>query len=392
MNGREVSSSSPMASIEASAWAAPEPPARRERPQRVAGARLRLPRPTYEEPASPKGVPSASRQLTHCSPGWTISPPSAHTRSTAAARSATGKYGSEKRSPGPGPRSCNPKTIPSYSVCQPLPSSSRRLSSVTSSNSCQKCRARSGSSAGSSIRNPDINTHTLPATRGVVAPSAPHHERAGVRTFSRLVSPPLRASRLRLSHAGNAQKNCLQPPEIPGSFSDAFGLCRSRAGSPISQGVYAPSVAIAPSWSQIASSLAIHFGQPVRLAEPLGVARRGRAVRAIEAARLGDLVVKVRRGDRADEKTKWYATHLPLLIARGYPAPEVIWHGFVDDDWYAIVQRRVPGTPLESLNTPLLDELLGLVELQADAGIEPGVRDFASYVTNVLFDGWDHVW
>ncbi len=151
-------------------------------------------------------------------------------------------------------------------------------------------------------------------------------------------------------------------------------------------------MAIAPSWSQIASSLAIHFGQPVRLAEPLGVARRGRAVRAIEAARLGDLVVKVRRGDRADEKTKWYATHLPLLIARGYPAPEVIWHGFVDDDWYAIVQRRVPGTPLKSLNTPLLDELLGLVELQADAGIEPGVRDFASYVTNVLFDGWDHVW
>lgn len=45
----------------------------------------------YGEPASPKGVPSQSRQITQRSPGWTISPPSARTRSTAAARSATGK-------------------------------------------------------------------------------------------------------------------------------------------------------------------------------------------------------------------------------------------------------------------------------------------------------------
>ena len=47
--------------------------------------------PPYGEPASPKGVPSESRQITQRSPGWTISPPSARTRSTAAGRSATGK-------------------------------------------------------------------------------------------------------------------------------------------------------------------------------------------------------------------------------------------------------------------------------------------------------------
>jgi hypothetical protein len=42
-------------------------------------------------PESAKGVPSESRQITQRSPGWTTSPPSAWTRSTAAIRSATGK-------------------------------------------------------------------------------------------------------------------------------------------------------------------------------------------------------------------------------------------------------------------------------------------------------------
>ena len=151
-------------------------------------------------------------------------------------------------------------------------------------------------------------------------------------------------------------------------------------------------MATAPDWSRVGSSLAIHLGQPVRLSEPLGTSRLTRATRAFEATRLGDLVVKVRLGDRADEKTRWCATHLPLLIGRGYPAPEVVWHGFVDDQWYAIVQRRLAGTPLKSIQPPLLDELVTLVELQADAGIDPGVRDFAGYVAHVLFDGWDNVW
>ena len=36
--------------------------------------------------------------------------------------------------------------------------------------------------------------------------------------------------------------------------------------------------------------------------------------------------------------------------------------------------------------------LLRLVELQADAGIPAGDRDFAGYVANVLFDDWDDEW
>ena len=40
----------------------------------------------------------------------------------------------------------------------------------------------------------------------------------------------------------------------------------------------------------------------------------------------------------------------------------------------------------------MLDALLGLVELQADAGIPAGDRDFTGYLANVLFDDWDQVW
>ncbi len=40
----------------------------------------------------------------------------------------------------------------------------------------------------------------------------------------------------------------------------------------------------------------------------------------------------------------------------------------------------------------MLDVVLRLVELQADAGIPAGERDFTGYVANVLFGGWDDVW
>ncbi len=40
---------------------------------------------------SPNGLPSLSRQITHRSPGWITSPPSAATCATAASRSGTTK-------------------------------------------------------------------------------------------------------------------------------------------------------------------------------------------------------------------------------------------------------------------------------------------------------------
>ena len=110
---------------------------------------------------------------------------------------------------------------------------------------------------------------------------------------------------------------------------------------------------------------------------------------------LGELVVKARRGDRAYDKTSWCAVHLPLLGARGYPVPAIVWHGLLGGEWHLVVQNRLPGRPLwplRSLSWPMLEALLGLVELQADAGVPAGDRDFAGYVANVLFDDWDDVW
>jgi hypothetical protein len=64
--------------------------------------------------------------------------------------------------------------------------------------------------------------------------------------------------------------------------------------------------------------------------------------------------------------------------------------------WHVTVKNRLPGRPLYALDAardgPLLDALLRLVELQADAGIPAGDRDFTGYVANVLFDNWDQVW
>jgi aminoglycoside phosphotransferase (APT) family kinase protein len=110
----------------------------------------------------------------------------------------------------------------------------------------------------------------------------------------------------------------------------------------------------------------------------------------------GAIVVKIRHGDRAEDKTRWCAAHLPALGARGYPVPAILWHGMISDHWHVTIQSRLPGRSLFALDSavdgPMADALLRLVELQADAGIPAGNRDFTGYVANVLFDDWDNVW
>jgi hypothetical protein len=81
-----------------------------------------------------------------------------------------------------------------------------------------------------------------------------------------------------------------------------------------------------------------------------------------------------------------------VLGARGYPVPTILWHGMISAHWHVTVQNRLSGRPLDALDGPLLDTALRLVELQADAGIPAGDRDFTGYVANVLFDDWDDEW
>jgi hypothetical protein len=145
-------------------------------------------------------------------------------------------------------------------------------------------------------------------------------------------------------------------------------------------------------WHEIAARLARVLGEPVRGGLPLTPGWSSRTTWAAHGERAGPLVVKARCGDRAYEKTAWCAARLPLLAARGYPVPAIVWHGMVRDDWHVTVQNRLPGHPLTTLDGRLLEEVLRLVERQAGAAIPAGDRDFTGYIANVLFDDWDEVW
>src|SRR5438105_3112032 len=125
-------------------------------------------------------------------------------------------------------------------------------------------------------------------------------------------------------------------------------------------------------WPLIGARLERELGEAVCDARRLTPPKVSRATWAARTRGAGELVVKVRHGDRAGEKTRWCAAGLPLLGARGYPVPEFVWHGPLGGDWYVAVQKRLPGRPVTSLTVPLLDALLDLVERQAGAGIPAG--------------------
>jgi hypothetical protein len=146
-----------------------------------------------------------------------------------------------------------------------------------------------------------------------------------------------------------------------------------------------------PTWPTIATLVARELGGPLRDPQPL-TPWRGSQTWAARTDRLGELVIKVRYGDEAYAKTAWTAAHLPLLGTRGYPVPAIVWHGMLGDQWHVTVQNRLPGRPLTALCPRLLDAVLRLVELQADAGIRAGDRHFTGYLAHVLFDDWDDVW
>jgi hypothetical protein len=86
-------------------------------------------------------------------------------------------------------------------------------------------------------------------------------------------------------------------------------------------------------WTRVARRLACELPQPLERGEPLGRSRGGRATWAAHAGEAGSVVIKARsESDRASEKTAWCAVHLPLLARRGYPIPEILWHGALDDE------------------------------------------------------------
>jgi hypothetical protein len=145
-------------------------------------------------------------------------------------------------------------------------------------------------------------------------------------------------------------------------------------------------------WAEVAARLARVLDEPVSGGRPLTPGWSSRTTWAAHGEHTGPLVVKARHGDGAYEKTAWCAARLPLLGARGYPVPAIIWHGMIRGQWHVTVQNRLPGSPLTTLDGPLLEEVLQLVEKQASAAIAADDRDFTGYIANVLFDDWDEVW
>jgi Ser/Thr protein kinase RdoA (MazF antagonist) len=144
-------------------------------------------------------------------------------------------------------------------------------------------------------------------------------------------------------------------------------------------------------WPGVARRIASELGLTVTLEERLSRQRQQRVTWLADAGPAGPVIVKARAADdRPDEKTAWAAAALPLLAARGYPVPQILWHGPFDDHWHLVVLQRLPGRPVELLTDDFLALVLDLVELQADAGIDPGVRDMAAYNAFVVFDGWDY--
>jgi hypothetical protein len=83
---------------------------------------------------------------------------------------------------------------------------------------------------------------------------------------------------------------------------------------------------------------------------------------------------------------------LSMLADRGYPVPGIRWHGMLDGHWSLVVQTELPGLPLRTLEPAVLDQLLALIELQADPRVESGGWDVSWWLGVVLFEGWEHWW
>jgi Ser/Thr protein kinase RdoA (MazF antagonist) len=106
------------------------------------------------------------------------------------------------------------------------------------------------------------------------------------------------------------------------------------------------------------------------------------------------VIVKASANPFAPSRAAWAANAMGLLAERGYPVPALLWHGAMDARWFVVVQARLPGQPLRTLDRPTLDRLLALVELQADVGprLGEGGWDISWWTGVVVFEGWEHWW
>jgi hypothetical protein len=144
-------------------------------------------------------------------------------------------------------------------------------------------------------------------------------------------------------------------------------------------------------WMEAAARVRAARGWSLRPVARLGQPRTDRATWLADGEP-GMVVVKALANPFAPARAAWVAQALAMLSGRGYPVPRLLWSGTLAQRWWLIVQAQLPGEPLRTLDHARLDELLELVELQADPGLGPGGWDISWWIGVVLFDGWEHWW
>lgn len=150
-------------------------------------------------------------------------------------------------------------------------------------------------------------------------------------------------------------------------------------------------------WGSVAARIQASCGWSLRPLTQLGTPREGRRTWLAEpvgGGGPGRAIVKASANPFAPSRAAWAASAMGLLGKRGYPVPALLWRGPLDDRWFLVVQARLPGHPLGTLDAPTLDALLALVELQADQGhgLGEGGWDISWWIGVVLFEGWEHWW
>jgi Ser/Thr protein kinase RdoA (MazF antagonist) len=144
-------------------------------------------------------------------------------------------------------------------------------------------------------------------------------------------------------------------------------------------------------WQQVAELIRSARGWSLRPLARLGHPREDRRTWLADGE-TGEVVVKLSANPFAPERAAWAGEALSLLRRRSMPVPEPLWSGRLNEQWFAVVQSRLPGEPVNTLDASLLNQLLGMVELQADPDLMPGGWDVSWWVGAVVFEGWEGWW
>jgi hypothetical protein len=150
-------------------------------------------------------------------------------------------------------------------------------------------------------------------------------------------------------------------------------------------------MASATLWHAAARRISSATTMPLHMPQRLGTPRDNRVIWLAQSP-LGAVTVKALANPFAAEKIGWLDGACAALAIRGYPIPRFVWNGRLDERWFLVVQSWAPGQPLRRLDSAVLDQLLDLVELQADFDGGPGGWNVSQWIANVVFDEWAGWW